>query len=136
MPEKLKNIFLEEKNINNLKILLANEATKILHGSEASKKAAQTAIDTFEKGALGKDLPEIKIKLKELEKGINIIDFIANYKILSSKSEARRAIINKGFKIDNVVVEDQKKILATKDFKENIMKLSFGKKKHFLIRII
>ncbi len=136
VPEKLKNIFLEEKNINNLKILLANEATKILHGSEASKKAAQTAIDTFEKGALGKDLPEIKIKLKELEKGINIIDFIANYKILSSKSEARRAIINKGFKIDNVVVEDQKKILATKDFKENIMKLSFGKKKHFLIRII
>ena len=136
VPEKLKNIFLEEKNINNLKILLANEATKILHGSEASKKAAQTAIDTFEKGALGKDLPEIKIKLKELEKGINIIDFIANYKILSSKSEARRAIINKGFKLDNVVVEDQKKILATKDFKENIMKLSFGKKKHFLIRII
>ena len=93
-PEKLKNIFLEEKNINNLKILLANEATKILHGSDASKKAAQTAKDTFEKGALGKDLPEIKIKLKELEKGINIVDFIANFKILSSKSEARRAIIN------------------------------------------
>ena len=135
-PEKLKNIFLEEKNINNLKILLANEATKILHGSDASKKAAQTAIDTFEKGVLGKDLPEIQIKLKELEKGINIVDFIANHKILSSKSEARRAIINKGFKIDDVVVVDQKKILVTKDFKENIMKLSFGKKKHFLIRII
>ena len=135
-PEKLKSFFLEETNINNLKILLANEATKILHGSDASKKAAQTAIDTFEKGALGKDLPEIKIKLKELEKGINIIDFIANFKILSSKSEARRAIINKGFKIDDVVVEDQKKILAIKDFKKNIMKLSFGKKKHFLVRII
>ena len=73
---------------------------------------------------------------KELEKGINIVDFIANHKILSSKSEARRAIINKGFKIDDVVVVDQKKILVTKDFKENIMKLSFGKKKHFLIRII
>ena len=135
-PEKLKNIFLEEKNINNLKILLANEATKILHGSDASKKAAQTAKDTFEKGALGKDLPEIKIKLKELEKGINIVDFIANFKILSSKSEARRAIINKGFKIDDVVVQDQKKILAAEDFKKNIMKLSFGKKKHYLIRII
>ena len=117
-PEKLKNIFLEEKNINNLKILLANEATKILHGSDASKKAAQTAKDTFEKGALGKDLPEIKIKLKELEKGINIVDFIANFKILSSKSEARRAIINKGFKIDDVVVQDQKKILAAEDFKK------------------
>ena len=134
--EKLKNIFLEEKNINNLKILLANEATKILHGSDASKKAEQTARDTFEKGSLSKNLPEIRIKLKELEKGINIIDLIANNKILSSKSEARRAIVNKGFKIDDVIIEDQKKVLFTKDFKENILKLSYGKKKHFLLKVI
>ena len=134
--EKLKKIFLEEKNINNLKILLANEATKILHGSDASKKAEQTARDTFEKGSLSKNLPEIRIKLKELEKGINIIDLIANNKILSSKSEARRAIVNKGFKIDDVIIEDQKKVLFTKDFKENILKLSYGKKKHFLLKVI
>jgi tyrosyl-tRNA synthetase len=134
--EKLKKIFLEEKNINNLKILLANEATKILHGSDASKKAEQTARDTFEKGGLSKNLPEIRIKLKELEKGINIIDLIANNKILSSKSEVRRAIANKGFKIDDVIIEDQKKILVTKDFKENILKLSYGKKKHFLLKVI
>ena len=37
----------DEKNINNLKILLANEATKILHGEKASKKAEQTAKETF-----------------------------------------------------------------------------------------
>ena len=135
-PQKLNNIFLEEKNINKLKILLANEATKILHGSEASKKAEQTALDTFEKGKLSSDLPEIKIKQIELEKGINIVDLITNNKILSSKSEARRAINNKGFKINDVVIEDQKKILFMRDFKENILKLSFGKKKHFLIKII
>jgi tyrosyl-tRNA synthetase len=135
-PKKLKDLFLKEKNINNLKVLLANEATKILHGSEASKKAEQTARDTFIKGNLSKDLPEIKIKLKELEKGINIIDFIANNHILSSRSEARRAIINKGFKIDNVVIEDHKKIIVKKDFKESVFKLSYGKKKHFLVKII
>jgi tyrosyl-tRNA synthetase len=134
--EKLKNIFHEEKNINNLKILLANEATKILHGNEASIKAEQTAKNTFEKGSLSEGLPELKIKLKELEKGVNIIDLIANNKILSSKSEVRRAIMNKGFKLDDVVINDQKKILGTKDFKKNILKLSYGKKKHFLIKII
>jgi len=134
--EKLKNIFHEEKNINNLKILLANEATKILHGNEASIKAEQTAKNTFEKGSLSEGLPEVKIKLKELEKGVNIIDFIANNKILSSKSEVRRAIMNKGFKLDDVVINDHKKILGTKDFKKNILKLSYGKKKHFLIKII
>ena len=41
---------------------MANEATKILHGEQASKKAEQTAKDTFESGGLGADLPEIKIK--------------------------------------------------------------------------
>ena len=58
---ELEKIFNNEKNINNLKILLANEATKILHGDEASKKAEQTAKDTFEGGGLGSDLPEIKL---------------------------------------------------------------------------
>ena len=135
-PEKIKNIFNEEKNINNLKILLANEATRILHGNEASIKAEKTAKNTFEKGTLSEGLPEIKIKLKELEKGVNIIDFIANNKILSSKSEARRAILNKGFKLDDVVINDQKKILGKEDFKKNMLKLSYGKKKHFLIKII
>ena len=135
-PEKLRKIFTEEKNINNLKILLANEATKILHGNNESKKAEQTAKDTFEKGTLSKNLPEIKIKLKELEKGISIIDLISKHKILSSKSEARRAIINKGLKLDDIIIEDQKKILVIKDFKENKLKLSYGKKKHFLLRVI
>ena len=60
-PKEIDNIFKKEKNINNLKILLANEATKILHGKLASKKAEQTAKDTFEGDGLGLDLPEIQI---------------------------------------------------------------------------
>ncbi len=135
-PLEIENIFEKEKNINNLKILLANEATKLLHGKEASKKAQQTARDTFESGGLGSDLPEIKIRLKEVDKGINILDFIANNKILSSKSEARRAIANKGFKIDNVVIEDEKKLINLKDFKKNVFRFSYGKKKHYLVKII
>ena len=107
--KKLDSIFEKEKNINNLKILLANEATKILHGKAASTKAEQTATDTFEKGGLGVDLPEIKININDVKKGINILDFISKNKILSSKSEARRAIANKGIKIDDVLIEDEKK---------------------------
>jgi tyrosyl-tRNA synthetase len=135
-PIKLKNIFNEEKNINKLKILLANEATKILHGEDASKKAEKTAKDTFEDNSLSLDLPEIQIKLNEVKEGVNILDFIANYKILSSKSEARRAISNKGFKINDIIIDNEKKIIQLIDFKNNILKLSYGKKKHFLVRII
>ena len=61
---------------------------------------------------------------------------LAKNRILSSKSEARRAIANKGLKIDNIVIEDEKKILNKEDFSKNQLKLSFGKKKHYLIKII
>jgi len=135
-PKKIEEIVKKEKNINNLKILLANEATKILHGKEASNKAEKTASDTFKEGGLGLNLPEIKIKLSDIEKGISFLDFVAKNKILSSKSEARRAIANKGLKIDNVLLLDEKKILQLKDFKNKIFKLSYGKKKHYLVRII
>ena len=119
-----------------LKILLANETTRILHGNEASKKAEKTAKDTFDEGGIGSDLPEIKIDSKVIKKGVSILDFIANNKILHSKSEVRRAIANRGLKIDGVIIDDEKKILQLKDFKKNILKLSYGKKKHYLVKII
>ena len=135
-PQELNNIFKDEKNINNLKVLLANEATRILHGKEASKQAEQTAKDTFEGGGLGENLPEIRITSNEIKKGINILDLIAGNKILPSKSEVRRAIANKGFKINDLIIEDEKKVIQSKDFKKNLLKLSYGKKKHYLIKII
>ena len=135
-PRQIDIIFEKEKNINNLKILLANEATKILHGEKASINAAQTAKNTFEGNGIGSDLPEIKIKLKDIKNGINILEFIALNKILNSKSEARKAIANRGFKINGKVIENNKKLIEIKDFKGNILKLSYGKKKHYLIKII
>ena len=135
-PKEIDIIFNKEKDINKLKILLANKATSIIHGEVASKKAEQTAKDTFEEGGLGSDLPEIKIKSATIEKGVNILDLIANNNILPSKSEARRAIANKGFRINHIIIVDEKKILKLKDFKNNVLKLSYGKKKHYLIKII
>ena len=134
--DKINNICEKEKNINNLKVILANEATKILHGEIASQKAEQTAKETFEGGGLGVDLPEIQIKSSKINKGINFLDFLSENKIMSSKSEARRAIANKGVKIDNVVVVDKNKTLKPTDFKEKILKISYGKKKHYIIKII
>jgi tyrosyl-tRNA synthetase len=135
-PTQINNIIKKERNINNLKILLANEATKILHGADAAKKAEQTAKETFEGGGIGTNLPEIKITSNEINKGVNLLDFLSMNKILSSKSEARRAIENKGLKINNVVVTNENKILNSNDFTKNILKISYGKKKHYIIKII
>ena len=133
---EIDNICSSEKNINNLKIILANEATKILHGETASKNAAQTAIKTFEGNGYGADLPQIKIKSSDLKRGVNFLEFLSNNKIMLSKSEARRAIKNHGLKINDVLVTDEKKILVPTDFKKKIIKISYGKKKHYLVEII
>tara|TARA_B100001248_G_scaffold260852_1_gene250245 strand:- start:8585 stop:9823 length:1239 start_codon:yes stop_codon:yes gene_type:complete len=126
----------KEKNINNLKIILANEATKILHGETASKKAERTSKDTFGGVGISLNLPEIKIKFEHVKNGINILDLLSNSKIVSSKSEARRVIANKGIKINDVIETNDKKIIKSLDFNEKILKISFGKKKHFIIKII
>ena len=134
--EEINRICEKEKNINNLKILLANEATKVLYGGEAAKKAEKTARETFSGSGIGKDLPEIKVKLSEINKGINLLDLISKNKILSSKGEVRRAIANKGLKLNNVLVIDDKKIIKNSDFEKDILKISFGKKKHYLVKVI
>jgi tyrosyl-tRNA synthetase len=125
----------DEKNINNLKILLANEATKILHGEKNSKEAEKTAKETFEGSGIGKNLPEILLKKKQITNGMQILDLLVNDKIFKSKGEARRAINEKGIKINDQVVDDEKKIISSSDFNDDILKISHGKKRHFLVKI-
>ena len=131
--EKITN---NEKNINNLKILLANEATKILHGEKKAIESENTAKETFDGTGMGQNLPVILIKGTMLKNGINVVDFLNNTKILNSKSEIRRAIKEKGIKINDIILEDEKKIINLNEFTEsNYIKISYGKKKHFKIKI-
>ena len=132
---KLNEIIKKEKNINNLKILLANEATKILHGEQKASEAERTAKETFDGSGVGKNLPEIKINKKLIDQGISILDLISNNKIFSSKSEARRAIQEKGIKINDKLETDEKRIIKFNDFiNSEYLKISHGKKRHYLIK--
>ena len=126
-----------EKDINKLKILLANEATNILHGSKAAKDSEETAKETFIRGGIGKEIPEKKISRKLISKGINIIDLVFQNGLSSSKSDARRMLKNKGIKIDDQIISDEKKIIGLEEFSEkNHIKLSIGKKTHLKVTVI
>ena len=127
---------IKDKEINDLKILLANEATTMLHGKKAAQKAEETAKKTFGKGSFGDDLPTINLNKSNIDKGINIIELVLLSNLLSSKSEVRRSIKNNGIKINNNPVTDDKLDIKSKDFNnENILKLSFGKKKHVIFKL-
>jgi len=134
--DELNRILNEEKNINKLKVLLANEATKILHGEAKANDAEKTAKETFDSGGIGKNLPETFIEKSQLKKGINIIVLLHSNKIMNSKSEIRRAINEGSIKINDKLVQNEKDIIELKDFTENnCVKVSHGKKKHFIIKL-
>ena len=133
LSEKIEN----EKDINNLKILLANEATTIVHGIKAAKDCAATAKETFVKGGLGKNIPVKKISKKKLSEGINIIELIFQNGLVSSKSEIRRILKNNGIRVNDNVINDEKKIINMENVsKDNSIKLSIGKKNHLKVKII
>jgi tyrosyl-tRNA synthetase len=128
--EKIKNT-----DINELKILLANNATKMLHGADEAKKCEVSAKDTFSNNALGDSLPSISVSKKQLEENINILELIILSKLENSKSEARRLIKGNGVKINNQIIDDEKMIITKKLFRNNPIKLSLGKKRHIKVKL-
>ena len=130
--EKIENI--KDQNINELKILLANEATKMLHGEEEAKKSEELAKSTFKENSTGENLPNHKISRDLIGKNIvNLIEYVSKD---LSKSEIRRLIKNNGIKIDNEKIENEQFEINQKIFEnKGFIKLSIGRKKHFKITI-
>ena len=126
---------IKNRDINKLKIILANEATAMLHGKNAALNAENTAKETFIDGIAGKDLPVINLKKKQGNK-INILELVLSSKLLTSKGEIRRAIKNNGIKINDTTILDDKLIVDFNQYDKNSCKLSFGKKKHIVVKLI
>ena len=134
--DKINNLQ-NNKDINELKILLANETTTMLHGAKAAQDSEATAKKTFKDRSIGKDLPTFKIKKNQITNGINILDLVLLTKLGNSKGEVRRMIKNNGLKINNETINDENKIFFENNFdKDNGMKVSHGKKQHVIIKII
>jgi tyrosyl-tRNA synthetase len=135
--DKINSFNNSTQDINKLKVLLANEATSMLHGTKAASDSELTAQKTFADKSVGKNLPIVKIKKNILEKGLNILDLILLTELAKSKGEVRRMIKNNGLKINNKIVDDQSKLVDLKYLDQNKnIKVSHGKKQHIIIKAI
>lgn len=126
---------LENNNINDLKILLANKATEMLHGKDEAINAENIAKETFSENSSGSNLPTININNSQLENNLTIVDIVILSKLENSKSEIRRLIKGSAIKINNEIINDEKLLIDKKYFKDNYLKLSVGKKRHIKIEI-
>src|SRR6266550_4140917 len=127
---------LRGQDINQAKIVLANEATELVHGFVAAMSAAATAKKTFEEGALASDLPTIEISYRELDAGIGVLAAIVKAGLASSNGEVRRQIKAGGVRVNDVVVIDEKMVLTSADLipEDKVIKLSMGRKRHVLLK--
>ena len=126
---------LDGAEINDGKILLATEATAMLHGRVAADEAAETARRTFVEGGAGEDLPTVDVALSELEAGIPVFDLFRRCGLAASGGEARRLIKGGGGRINDIPATDAMQQVTTADIGEaGHIKLSAGKKRHVLIR--
>ena len=126
---------LKNKNINQLKILLANKTTQMLHGKKESMNAEKIAKETFSENSSGSNLPSFKIQKSTLDNKMNIIDLIILSGLENSKSEVRRLISGNAIKINNEIIKDQNFQINQGLLKNNFIKLSIGKKRHLKIEI-
>ena len=124
--------------INTAKTVLATEATALMHGREAAEAAAETARKTFVEGTLAADLPSVTVPASTLEEGLGVLTAFGPEvaQLVPSTSEARRQIKGGGLRVNDVPVTDEKAVLGQGDLTaDGVIKLSFGKKRHVLLRV-
>ncbi len=126
---------LEGAELNDAKKLLATQATSLVHGRAAAEQAAETARKTFEDGTIAADLPSVAVSAAELEEGIGLLSLLVTAGLAGSNGEARRHIKGGAVKINDLAVTDERTIVdTTHAIQDGAVKLSFGKKKHVLVR--
>jgi len=123
------------KNINDLKIILANEVTAMLHGIESSRKAEQAAKQIFENKSLSEDMPTLNLSNEDVQNGALLSDLIVQMKYANSKSESRKLIRGKGVKLNGKIVENELQLLDNDQITQFENVISVGKKKHFKVII-
>ena len=123
------------KNINDLKIILANEVTAMLHGVESSRKAEQAAKQIFENKNLSDDMPTLNLSNEDVQNGALLSDLIVQMKYANSKSESRKLIRGKGVKLNGEIVEDELQLLDYDQITQFENVISVGKKRHFKVTI-
>jgi tyrosyl-tRNA synthetase len=118
--------------INEAKKVLANAATSMLHGEPAARGAAETSRLTFEEGASAAGLPNVAVALP-----LGILPALVAAGLASSNGEAKRSIQGGAIRVNDEVIDDDKRVLTIVDLNSNgAIKLSMGKKKHVLVRSV
>ncbi len=126
---------LQGAELNEAKIALATTATAMMHGPEAANQSADTARKVFAEGTLDLSLPTILITHSALAGGMGLLVATVTAGLAESNGEARRHIAGGALRVNDKVIEDEKRVLSEADLlPEGVIKLSVGRKRHVLLK--
>ena len=120
-------------DIREAKKLLAFEVTKLVHGKEEAQNAEKASEDLFSGQGFSVTMPSTMISNNDLD--INILDFLVKIGLVTSKSEAKRLVEQKGLCINQVKETDINKIITKNDFSNNKLIIQKGKKTFLKVEI-
>ena len=121
-------------DINEAKKVLANEATRMLHGSEAAQAAGEAARVAFEVGSVSADMPTYEIAQADLDAGLILATLATDAGLATSRGEARRLAQGGGLRVNDKAEADGNRTLTPADLVDGVIKLAAGKKKIVLVR--
>jgi tyrosyl-tRNA synthetase len=125
---------MEGAAINDAKKVLANEATRMLHGQAAADAAAEAARVAFEVGSVSADMPTCEVAAADLEAGIVLAALAVDAGLAASRGEARRLAQGGGLRVNDVAEVDGARIISSGDLVDGVIKLAAGKKKLVLVK--
>lgn len=126
---------LDGAELNDAKKILATAATAMCHGRAAAEKAEATARETFEGGGTSADLPSVALPAAELAAGMGLLQGFVLAGLAKSNGEARRLVQGGGAKVNDAPQNDPTATLSEADIIDGVIKLSFGKKRHVLLKL-
>ncbi|KAF0223729.1 MAG: tyrosyl-tRNA [Rhodospirillaceae bacterium] len=125
---------LQGAEINEAKKVLAGEVTRLCHGEDAAREAAETARKTFEEGALADTLPTIAIPAADLNAGIPAFALFVRAGLSTSNGEARRLLQQGGGRVNDAQLTDPAALIGAEALKDGVIKLTAGKKRNVLVK--
>lgn len=125
---------MEGAELNQAKVVLANEATAMLHGAEAAKAAEKTAQATFAAGGAGGALPTFEVETAQLSSGLPVLALLTGAGFAESNGEAKRLVKGGGVRVNGEIVKDPQATVSVADLQDGAIKISAGKKRHALAK--
>ena len=126
---------LEGAEINQAKIILANEVTSLCHGADAARQAEQTARQSFSQGVIAEGLPTLDIDKAEMP-SLSVIDAFVQSGLAASKGEVRRLIRGGGARLNNQAISDEDRLLLADDFDtDGRAQIAAGKKRRAILQL-